>query len=104
MRILELMRKLGYQYANSDGVCYGLALMGAQAVIRGEGDHYSRRIEKIHQYRSQEVEELMSFAEFREAFERLKAHGSEEYDKAAFRATRKNFLELCRRVGISGID
>ena len=49
MRILNLMKRLGYTI-NPSGMCYGIAFMAIQAIIRNDISTYQQRLKFINGY------------------------------------------------------
>ena len=47
--IIGTMKKLGYE-VNEGGFCYGIAYTGIQSFLRGEGEKFLRRVERIQNY------------------------------------------------------
>ncbi|QIW09693.1 hypothetical protein [Francisella sp. LA112445] len=51
MNLLELQKALGYEI-NKGGMCYGIAYMAIQAIIRNDFDTYIDRINLLDEYMS----------------------------------------------------
>lgn len=92
-KLVAIIQRAGYP-VNSEGVCFGVALMGLQAMLAGELAEFNARLDKIFSLTNQQIERLYLF------FASRSEEGNLYNAEADLTADEWEIITLCQNIAL----